>query len=129
MEIQTILCLGIPEFILLAIYAIFVYLGSRRDNFYQARRWKAAVWSSIIMGFLVPSGICIFAILGADKDSKTLDFISMVAAIVLLTLPLVIPLMFINTISTYYGLAWSDNILDKIWKDPNKKNKSPIQPY
>jgi hypothetical protein len=128
MDIQQYLCLGIGEFILLVIYAVFAYLGSRRDNFYQARRWKAAVWTSILIGFLIPLGICTMEILSAYKDSITLNSDSLIATVGL-TLALVIPLMFIITISTYNRLAWSDDLLDKIWKDPNKGKKSPIQPF
>jgi hypothetical protein len=131
MVIQQNLCIGIGEFILLIVYVIFAYLGSRRDNFYQARRWKAAVWISIISGFLILAMICAPAIIFTYNDfveTSTLHLDSIFASITLI-LVFVLPLMFIITLSTYNRLAWSDDLLDKIWKDPNKGNKSPIQPF
>jgi hypothetical protein len=131
MIIQQILCLGIGEFILLVVYAIFACLGSRRDNFYQARRWKAAVWISIISGFFILAMICVPTIIFTYNDfvettTLNLDYIY---ATITLVLAFVLPLMFIITLSTYNRLVWSDDLLDKIRKDPNKGNKSPIQPF
>jgi hypothetical protein len=43
---------------------------------------------------------------------------------------LIIPFTFLFTISTHYQLKWwpdSNIYLDKIWKDPNKESRSPIQ--
>ena len=131
MVIQQNLCIGIGEFILLIVYAIFAYLGSRRDNFYQARRWKAAVWISIISGLVIFAMIFAPVIIFTYNDfveTSTLHLDSIFATITLI-LAFVLPLMFIITLSTYNRLVWSDDLLDKIWKDPNKGNKSPIQPF
>jgi hypothetical protein len=131
MIVQQTLCLGGSEFILLIIYALFAYWGSRRDNFYQARRWKASVWIAIISSFMILALICLPVLWSIYKnfvETHALNFDSLWATISTL-LVIVIPLMFIITISAYSRLAWSDDFLDKIWKDPNKGNKSPIQPF
>jgi hypothetical protein len=46
------------------------------------------------------------------------------------TLALIIPPLFAIAWGTHNQLKWwlnTDDFLDKIWKDPNKGHKSPIQ--
>ena len=130
MIIQQTFCLGGSEFILLVVYAIFAYRGSLRDNFYQARRWKTAVWISVISSFIILALVCapvLWSTYQRFMETKVLNFEPLWATISMI-LVVVIPLMFMMTIGAYSRLAWSDYLLDKIWKDPNKGNKSPIQP-
>ena len=131
MVIDQILFFGISEFVLLLGYVIFAYFVTRKADFYKARRWRAAILISVISGFLITALICIPLLLSSyDTSTKSiiLNFDSMIATVIC-ALAFVIPFMFLITVTSYSRLAWSDYLLDKLWKDPNEGKKSPIQPF
>jgi len=131
MVIPQNLCLGIGELALLLVYVIFAYSVTHSDDFYQARRWKAAILISIISGILILVMICTLIFLFSyDEITKvrTMNLDSLIVTVTF-TLAFVIPLMFIITVASYNRLVWSDDLLDKIWNDPSKGKKSPIQRF
>jgi len=116
---------------------VFAYWVIHRGKFYHIRRWKAAIWSGIIFGIF---GIFLFVILSfsilisADISRLSVQNISEVIKLMIglfLTITfIIIPLIFLVTFGMHHQLKWwlnSDDYLDKIWKDPNKGRKSPIQ--
>ena len=131
MVIPQNLCLGIGELALLLVYVIFDYSVTHSDDFYQARRWKAAILISIISGILILVMICTLIFLFSyDEITKvrTMNLDSLIVTVTF-TLAFVIPLMFIITVASYNRLVWSDDLLDKIRNDPSKGKKSPIQRF
>jgi len=131
MVIPQNLCLGIGELALLLVYVIFDYSVTHSDDFYQARRWKAAILISIISGILILVMICTLIFLFSyDEITKvrTMNLDSLIVTVTF-TLAFVIPLMFIITVASYNRLVWSDDLLDKIRNDPSKGKKSLIQRF
>ena len=131
--------------VFLFIYLLFAFYVTRHGNFYKIRRWKAAIWVSLL-SVILPVAIISISIGGTFEmnspllKSPNLFFGTYVVNLLqwlkstiqklLVFLPCLTPFLFVVTIGTYYQLKWwldSDDYLDKIWKDPNRNNKSPIQ--
>ncbi len=136
------ICVGTVDFILLAIYVGFAYLATHRGDFYEVRRWKAAIWAACIFGAVVLAvflGAVMLAFIlnvstlsliagGLRKDSVAVG--SMMLIVALPAVCLITLSMFLVTWGVHRRLKWwldSDDFLDKIWKDPNKGHRSPIQ--
>lgn len=129
----TAICANAGGLVLLVSYIGFAYLVTHSGDFYRRRRWKAAVWFAG-----VPTGIASLVLLyltiapGFDAwSSKSIVAIAgLVSKAALPILSLAIPLLLIITWGTHQQLKWwlnSDDFLDKIWKDPNKDHKNPVQ--
>ena len=129
----TLLCVNIIGIVLLIGYAVFAYLVTHKGDFYHIRRWKFALWVANILGlvllaiFLFPS---ITTILSNSSEQNTIDLIGLVLSAILSALTYIIPFLFIIAFGTHYRVKWwltSDDFLDRLWKDPNKGRKSPVQ--
>jgi uncharacterized membrane protein YesL len=129
----TLLCMNIIGIVLFIGYAVFAYLVTHKGGFYQIRRWKFGLWVANILGlvllaiFLFPS---IRTILSNSSEQNTIDLIGLVISAILSALIYIIPFLFIIACGTHYQLKWwltSDDFLDRLWKDPNKGHKSPVQ--
>lgn len=133
----SLLCMSTVGIILLISYVVFAYLVTHQGDFYQVRRWKAAIWAAGIAGSVIAFPIIvvlIFSLIAASANPREgTGFIEAVGAVMGLFFggfTLLVPFLFMVTFGTYYQLKrWldSDDILDKIWKDPHKGHKSPIQ--
>ncbi len=130
---------------LLASYSLFAFYVTRHGDFYMIRRWRAAIWTSLFSTilFLVIFNICVVGVIGIN--SPILKYPNLLSGtlvkniflilkfsldLLIVFLPCLTIFLFIITIGTYYRLKWwlnSDDFLDKLWKDPNKNRKSPIQ--
>jgi hypothetical protein len=127
----------------LAVYAYFAYYVTRNGDFYKVRRWKAAIWTALLSIVILLSLFAFVGILGIIStiiENPTIsfgtiikDFFQMLklASFELIVLsPCLAHILFVITIGTYYRLkGWlqSDDYLDKIWKDPNRGKRSPLQ--
>ena len=119
--------------ILLISYVVFAYLVTHRGDFYQVRRWKAALWFAGLPGVIL-SAILLFSsittIVRNSVEKNADELIGSVFGAVFSAFALIVPFLFVVTIGTHHQLKWwlnSDDYLDKLWKDPNKQQKSPIQ--
>jgi hypothetical protein len=106
-----------------------------QGNFYQARRWKAALWFTGVPGLILLTIFPLTSIPAIFNDSSgrdTIDLIESVIVITLSTLSWIIPVLFVITVATYSLLKWwrnSDALLDKIWKDPDNRQKNHVQDW
>jgi hypothetical protein len=119
--------------VLLIGYFVFAYLVTHRSDFYHARRWKFALAVTNILG-LVILAILIFpsltTIFNKSPGINIIELFGLAIGTILYDLTFIIPFLFIVAIGTHYQLKWwlnSDDFLDRLWKDPNKRHKSPIQ--
>ncbi len=129
----TLVCFTIAGLTLLAGYIAFAHFVTHRGDFYHRRRWKTAIWFAVVPTVIV-SGILLYLSIVDDIGTWTsrnmLDRAGSIIESVMSTLALVIPLLFVLTWGAHHQLKWwfnSDDYLDKIWKDPSKGHKSPVQ--
>jgi hypothetical protein len=143
-EINIVFCGGIG-LLLLVSYLLFAFYITRHGDFYQIRRWKAAIWSSVLMSVLfvvimIIMFVAIFVfsspllqnpvLLFETIDENYFQIYTGIIAAFLGFFPCLTPYLFLTTIAIHYKITlWltSDDFLDKIWKDPNRGHKSPIQ--
>ncbi len=127
------ICLGTVGFILLVGYVVFAFLVTHRGDFYQIRRWKAAIcFSSISMALILVVVVYIFVTPGfsAWSSESMVEIAGHILGTLMATLVFIVPVLFAATWKIWDQLRWSvqaDDFLDKIWKDPNKEHRSPIQ--
>jgi hypothetical protein len=138
------ICAGFG-WILLTGYALFAIYVTRYGDYYKIRRWKTAIWISIMSAVLVLVIIIVYfegaivinsllfqnpgLLFGTKVDYIFHLFRSIIDLLLIFPLFLT-PYLFMFTIGEYYQLKWwltSDDYLDKVWKDPNRPNRSPIQ--
>jgi hypothetical protein len=130
-DIANYFCWNALGIVLLIGYIVFCYLITHKGNFYQIRRWKASFWLATIFNIGILS--VMFAVFKPLANNSSLNIFQVVGSILeflLSTLTINIPFTFMATIGTQHQLKWwmnSDDYLDKVWKDPNKRHKSPIQ--
>jgi len=117
--------------ILLISYIIFCFSVTRKGGFYEIRRWKASIWFALITDVLLWLYLLLFfEPVKSNIPSNYYELIVAIPNFLILTLAIHMSFLFIATIGTHFELKrWlnSDDYLDKIWKDPNKARKSPIQ--
>lgn len=122
--------------IILVLYGLFVFVVIKQGDFYAARRWKAAAWAAVLSVVFFEGVLAVITFTLLLSGSHDLSFraalgiASQSLISVLLLLPCLGPLLFVITIGTYYRLKhWldSDRFLDRIWDDPNKGRRTPIQ--
>jgi hypothetical protein len=129
----TLLCMSAIGLILLVGYIAFSYFVTHRGDFYHIRRWKASIWLASIFGGIlgVPVFLLSIAALIASSSAKNIfEIIGVIIGGFLSIIAFILPFVFMVCIGTHHRLKWwfnSDDYLDKIWKDPNKGYKSPIQ--
>jgi len=129
----TLICTSANGVILFVSYVGFAYLVTHSGDFYQARRWKAALWFAGIFGVILSALLIFFSIttiVSSTVERNTYEVIGQVIGAIFSSLTLIVPLLFVTAIGTHHQLKWwlnSADYLDKIWKDPNKGHKSPIQ--
>ncbi len=129
----TGICVGTVDFILLAIYIAFAYLATHRGDFYEVRRWKAAIWAACIFGAVMLAfilGLSTFPLIAGGLLKDLLEIGRLILIVTLLAACVIVPSMFLVTWGVHRRLKWwldSDDFLDKIWKDPDKGHRSPIQ--
>jgi len=129
----TLVCLNTMGVVLFISYLVFTYLVTHKGDFYHIRRWKAALWVAGIPGVMLSAFLLLpsIPVVVSNSPGKNLfEFIGLIIGAIFSTLVLVTPLLFVIAFGTHYRLKWwlnSDDFLDKIWKDPNKGHKSPIQ--
>jgi len=129
----TLICMRMIGIILFISYVVFAYLVTHRGDFYHIRRWKAALWFAGFPGIIL-SALLLFSSItmtvGTATGKDPLEVIALVFSVIFSALSLIGPFLFVVTIGTHQQLKWwlnSDDYLDKIWKDPNKGHKNPIQ--
>jgi hypothetical protein len=89
--------------------------------------WFAGIFGVILYAFFI-----IFSIpttLGS-VERITFQAIGQAIGVIISGFTIIIPVLFVSAIGTHHQLRlWlnSDDYLDKIWKDPNKGHKNPIQ--
>jgi hypothetical protein len=142
-----------PDYIYVAIgwvilaggYTLFAFYVTRHGDFYNIRRWKAAICVALLSAILLMMVIYILVgrtilinptlfqtpnmSLGMKLITVFQSFKNMITKLIVF-LPCLTPYIFLVTIGTHHQLKWwliSDDYLDKVWKDPNKNNRSPIQ--
>jgi membrane protease YdiL (CAAX protease family) len=117
-------------------YIVFTYFVLHRGDFYHIRRWKAAIWAAVISVVLFSAFLFAFLFFQgiksplANSSKDVAEIIILLIGTFLPALVIFVPLLFLITLGTHHQLKWmlnSDDLLDKIWPDPNKGNKSPIQ--
>ena len=129
----TLICMSAIGGILFVCYIVFAYLVTHSGDFYHVRRWKAALWFAGIPGVILSVLFIFFSITAIVSNTigkNTSEIIGQVIGVIFSSLTLIVPFLFLVTIGTHHQLKWwlkSDDYLDKIWKDPNKGYKSPIQ--
>jgi hypothetical protein len=129
----TLICISSVGVILLVGYAGFAYLVTHSGDFYHVRRWKASLWFASIFGIILSALLIIFSIrpiISSAVERNTFEVIKQVIGMIFTGLTLIIPFLFVVTIGTHHQLKWwlnSDDYLDKVWKDPSKGHKNPIQ--
>ena len=129
----TLICMSAVGVILFVSFAGFTYLVTHSGDFYHVRRWKASLWFACTFGVILSVLLIIFSIqpiVSNTVERNTYEIIGQVIGVIFSSLTLIIPFLFLITIGIHYQLKWwlnSDDYLDKIWKDPNKGHKSPIQ--
>ncbi len=129
----TLICWNIMGIVLFISYLVFTYLVTHTGDFYHIRRWKAALWIASITVIIFVAFFLFSSVQENVNHSSTknlLEFIGLVSGSFFPTLALAVPLLFVIAVGMQHRLKWwlnSDDFLDKIWKDPNKGHKSPIQ--
>ncbi len=119
--------------LLLVGYLGFAYFATHNGDFYHNRRWKAAIWFSAVPTSLGASILVYFSVassLNVLGSKSALEIAGVIVMAVMSTLVLAVPFLFFVTWGMHHQLKWwfnSDDYLDKIWKDPNRGHKSPIQ--
>lgn len=136
----TAYCFGFAGIVMLTVYAVFVGYMTQHGDFYQKRRWKASILAAILSSALFIVVILIslsIPIIGQflkkpaplfEHEIRPTGYLYFELISILLVCWM--SFMFIVTFGTHYRLKWwlnSDDFLDKIWKDPDKNRKSPIQ--
>jgi hypothetical protein len=118
----------------------FAYYKTHSGDFYHIRRWKASLAAGLIFDgcIILPilflfSGSLIFGVITQERSWQSiinLEFVSKAFFIILSLIFLFMPIGFLITLGIHARLTQflsSDDFLDKIWKDPNKGQKSPLQ--
>jgi hypothetical protein len=129
----TFICMSTIGLILLIGYIAFAYFVAHKGDFYNNRRWKAAIWLASIFGVVLSASLLLFsiiAIISSAPGKNIFEVIRRMLGVFSFTLAFIIPFVFIVCVGTHHQLKLrlnSDDYLDKIWKDPNKGHKSPIQ--
>ena len=129
----TLLCMSVLGLLLLIGYIAFSYFVTHKGDFYHIRRWKAAIWFAGIFGGIlgVPLFLSSVAAIGSASSTKNVfEVIGTTIGGLFSILAFILPFVFMVCIGTHHQLKWwlnSDDYLEKIWKDPNKGHKSPIQ--
>jgi hypothetical protein len=129
----------------LASYTFFAALITRQGDFYRIRRWKAAICCALIGAVIaVVIAVFCFALIVLKNSSflqnpdflaeinleNVFQFLFSISKAFLTLAPCLTTMLFVVTFGTYSRLKWwlnSDDYLDKIWKDPNRNKKSPVQ--
>jgi hypothetical protein len=128
----TPICGNAIGIFLLVGYIGFAHLVTHSGDFYHIRRWKASLWFAGIFGVILYAFFIIFSIpttLGS-VERITFQAIGQAIGVIISGFTIIIPVLFVSAIGTHHQLRlWlnSDDYLDKIWKDPNKGHKNPIQ--
>lgn len=132
----TMICLSITGIIFSIIYVVLAYFVTQKGDFYQNRHWKASILVAVICSLIVTlCGFVFLALLFLRQyfEIKVDVFeILLYARLMFLCIYVMffIPYLFVITIGIYFRLGRQidmDDILDKIWQDPNIGYKSPIQ--
>ena len=129
----TLLCMSAIGLILLIGFIAFSYFATHKGDFYRIRRWKAAIWFAGIFGGILGVTFFFFSIAAIDISLSTKNVFEVIITTIggfFSILAFILPLVFMICIGTHHQLKWwlgSDDFLDKIWNDPNKGHKSPIQ--
>jgi hypothetical protein len=129
----TLLCMGAIGFILLIGYVGFSYFVTHKGDFYHNRRWRAAIWIADILGGILGVPMFLFSITAIVNGSSAKSIIEVIGLMIgglFSILAFILPFVFMVCVGMHHQMKWwlnSDDYLDKIWKDPNKGNKSPIQ--
>jgi hypothetical protein len=114
-------------------YVGLAYVATHNGDFYQVRRWKAALWFANIFGVILSALFIFFSVTAVGSsavEKNAYEIIGQIIGVVFSSLTFIVPFLFVVAIGTQRELEWwpdSDDYLDKIWKDPNKGHKSPIQ--
>lgn len=143
----TFICLSMIGVILTVSYILFAYWVTHKGDFYHNRRWRGAVLVAGISSILIPlsfSLVILSVILSSSKSifelygtiiallsrKNLLEIIGLIIGLFFTFLIIVIPYLYVVTLGIHFRIRRSidsDDYLDKIWKDPNKGHKSPIQ--
>ena len=137
-----LICMGL---ILLSSYLLFAIYITRHGDYYKIRRWKAAIWISLISAFLFAGLVIItiegYIVLNSPLSQNPILLLETIANTYIQSFKTIIgllfassfclvPYLFMVTLGVYYKLKWwfgSDDLLDKIWKDPKRPIRSPLQ--
>lgn len=129
----TYICVSAAGIFSLASYIGFIYISTHNGDFYRIRRWKAASWVSIIPSIILLVFLLFVStksVLNNSPAQSIFELLGLIVGIFFSTIALITPFTFVFTLGTHYQLKWwpsSETYLNKIWEDPNKKHKSPIQ--
>jgi hypothetical protein len=129
----NLICLSGMGIVLFLAYAAFAYMVTHQKDFYQSRRWKAALWFTTISGVIVFVFLMVASVSSMASDLAKKSVFEIIGSLIgafFSMLALVMPPLFFIAWGTHHQLKWwlnSDDFLDKIWKDPNKGHKSPVQ--
>jgi hypothetical protein len=126
----SLLCVNVIGIVLLIGYLVFAYLVTHKGDFYYVRRWKFALWVANIIGLVLLALFLFPSINLISSNSIQGSLFGIAVSAFLSTLTYIIPFLYVVVIGVHYQLKWwlnSDDFLDKIWKDPNKRHKSPVQ--
>ena len=137
-----LICMGL---ILLSSYLLFAIYITRHGDYYKIRRWKAAIWISLISAFLFAGLVIItiegYIVLNSPLSQNPILLLETIANTYIQSFKTIIgllfassfclvPYLFMVTLGVYYKLKWwfgSDDLLYKIWKDPKRPIRSPLQ--
>lgn len=129
----TLLCMSVIGSILLTGFIAFSYFVTHQGDFYHIRRWKAAIWVAGIFGGSLAVPLFLLSSAAISSSSLTKNVFEVIGTTIgglFSILAFILPFVFMVCIGTHHQLRWwlnSDDYLDRIWKDPNKGHKSPIQ--